>query len=59
VTMTATGTTTVARLDGGDAPSNGNGACAVGGQNTATRIAPWLLAGSFSLLFLFSRRRRR
>jgi len=33
-------------------------ACSVGKQVTVKRVAPWLLAGAFSLLFVFARRRR-
>ena len=33
-------------------------ACSIGKQATARRVAPWLLAGAFSLLFVVARRRR-
>lgn len=44
-------------------PGSNDGGCAVGGRAsaeglTARRIGPWLLAGLFSLLFVFRRRRR-
>jgi hypothetical protein len=32
--------------------------CSIGKQNEMRRIGPWLLAGSFALLFLAGRRRR-
>jgi hypothetical protein len=54
VTSTATGT-----KPNDEPPSNDDGSCSVGKQISAKRIAPWLLAGAFSLLFLFGRRRRR
>jgi hypothetical protein len=43
--------------------SSDGGGCAVGGDVSggglpAKRIGPWLLAGMFSLLFVFRRRRR-
>jgi len=44
--------------DGGTPPANGDSSCSIGRQGTAKRIAPWLMAGAFSLLFLFGRRRR-
>jgi hypothetical protein len=53
-TVTATNTNT----DGGTPPSKDDGACSIAKQATAKRVAPWLLAGAFSLLFLFGRRRR-
>jgi len=39
--------------------SKDSGSCSVGNASGAGRIAPWLLAAGFSLLFLFGRRRRR
>ena len=60
VTSTATSTQTAANTnaDGGTPPSNDDSACSVGKQVTAKRVAPWLMAGAFSLLFVFARRRR-
>ena len=58
-TTTATSTITTAGIDGGTSPSADDSACAIGKQVTAKRVAPWLLAGSFSLLFVLARRRRR
>jgi hypothetical protein len=60
VTSTATSTQTAANTnaDGGTPPSNDDSACSVGKQVTVKRVAPWLLAGAFSLLFVFARRRR-
>lgn len=40
-------------------PSADDGACAIATPSPARRIAPWVLAASFSLLFLFGRHRRR
>lgn len=57
-TTTATDTTTNTNPDGGAPPSKDDGACSIGKQATAKRVAPWLLAGAFSLLFLFRHRRR-
>jgi hypothetical protein len=57
-TNTSTTTTTNTNTDGGAPPSKDNGSCSIGKQVTAKRVAPWLLAGTFSLLFLFGRRRR-
>ena len=51
-TSTATGT------DGEEPPEDDDGACSIGRGITAKRVAPWLLAASFSLLFLFGRRHR-
>jgi hypothetical protein len=39
--------------------TNSDGACSIGKQLAVPRVAPWLAAGSFSLLFLFRRRPRR
>jgi hypothetical protein len=50
--------TSVTRDAGAPGPANDNGSCSVGKQAAATRVAPWLMAGAFSLLFLFARRRR-
>jgi hypothetical protein len=57
--VTNTNTTTKTNANGGTPPANDDSACSVGKQITAKRVAPWLLAGTFSLLFLFGRRRRR
>ncbi len=67
-TSTTTGTTTTSPTDTGsntatdtghdDPPADDDGACSIGKGITAKRVAPWLLAASFSLLFLFGRRRR-
>jgi hypothetical protein len=51
--------TTGTRDAGAVTPSHDNGSCSVGRQTAAKRVAPWLMAGAFSLLFLFARRRRR
>ena len=48
-----------AGVDGGDSPSKDNGACFIGRQSAAKRVAPWFLAAAFSSLFLIGRRRRR
>jgi hypothetical protein len=56
---TNTNTTTKTNADGGAPPANDDSACSIGKQITAKRVASWLLAGAFSLLFLFGRRRRR
>jgi len=60
ITSTSTGTTTATNTttDGGAPPSKDDGSCSIGKQVTAKRVAPWLLAGTFSLLFLFRRRRQ-
>ena len=50
--------TSVTRDAGAPVPANDNGSCSVGKQATAKRVAPWLMAGAFSLLFLLARRRR-
>jgi hypothetical protein len=57
-TETNTSTGTATNADGGPPPANDSGTCAIGKQATVKRIAPWFLAGAFSLLFLFARRRR-
>lgn len=57
-TTTTTTATTNTNADGGAPPSKDGGACSIGKQTIAKRVAPWLLAGTFSLLFLFGRRRR-
>jgi hypothetical protein len=58
-TTTDTNTVTSTESDGGgDAPSYADSSCSISRQGTAKRIAPWLMAGAFSLLFLFGRRRR-
>ena len=56
-TDTNTSTSTVTNTDGGP-PANDSGSCSIGRQATVKRMAPWFLAGAFSLLFLFARRRR-
>lgn len=55
-TVSATNTGTNTQTD--DKSTGDDGWCAIGGKLTAKRVAPWLLAGAFSLLFLFGRRRR-
>ena len=57
-TNTNTTTATNTNTDGGAPPSKDDSGCSIGRQATAKRVAPWLLAGAFSLLFLFGRRRR-
>ena len=57
-TSSTTNTATNTNTDGGAPPSKDDGSCSIGKQVTANRVAPWLLAGTFSLLFLFGRRRR-
>jgi len=55
-----TSTATITTSDnGGPPPADDDGACSIGRGTTAKRVGPWLLAGAFSLLFLFGRRRRR
>jgi hypothetical protein len=56
---TATDTATLTKSDGGEPPAKDDSACSIGKPITAKRVAPWLVAGSFSLLFLLGRRRRR
>lgn len=58
-TNTSTSTTTTTDSDGGAPPSNGDGGCTIAKPSMAKRIAPWLLAATFSTLFLVGRRRRR
>jgi hypothetical protein len=58
-TNTTTNTTTATNTQDGAPPSEDDVACSMGKQATAKRAAPWLLAGTSSLLFLFGRRRRR
>jgi len=53
-TLTTTGTATDSGTDPAEKKDTG---CQIGGL-TARRAAPWMMAGSFSLLFLFVRRRR-
>jgi hypothetical protein len=55
---TNTNTNTNTNTDGGAPPAKDDGSCSIGKQATAKRVAPWLLAGTFSLLFLLRRRRR-
>ena len=60
-TATETQTTPVAtatKTKDDHPPANDDSSCSVGKHVTAKRIAPWLLASIFSLLFLFGRRRR-
>ena len=57
-TPTATTTTTNTNADGGAPPSKDGNACSIGKHSIAKRVAPWLLAATFSVLFLFGRRRR-
>lgn len=40
-------------------PSPDDGGCAIATPSPVHRFGPWVLAASFSLLFLFARRRRR
>jgi hypothetical protein len=47
-----------ARADGGAPPHSGSSGCSLGGRSTVSLIAPWLMAGTFSLLVLSARRRR-
>jgi hypothetical protein len=55
---TATGTATHTGT-GTDTSSSGDSSwCSVGKTSMMGRIAPWLMAAAFSLLFLISRRRR-
>jgi hypothetical protein len=56
-TSTATNTATGTKTDD-NTSGNGDGWCSIGTKLTAKRIAPWLLAGAFSLLFVYGRRRR-
>ena len=56
---TASNTATASGTNGDEPPADDDGACSIGRGITAKRIAPWVLAASFSLLFLFARRRRR
>ena len=57
-TTTTTSTTTATKTDDNPPPAKDDGACSVGKSTTAKRVAPWILAGAFSLLFLFGRRRK-
>jgi hypothetical protein len=64
-TQTSTGTadptaTATNTLTGTDTSTSGDGGwCSVGKGSTAGRIATWLLASAFSLLFLWGRRHQR
>jgi hypothetical protein len=60
ITATGTGTrtATLTKTDGGEPPATGNGACSIGELAGVRRVAPWLVAGAFSLLFIARRRRR-
>lgn len=49
---------TVVSDAGTDSTEDKNSGCSLGGMNAVRRIAPWMMAGSFSLLFLIFRRRR-
>jgi hypothetical protein len=62
-TNTHTGTATPTSTDtntqtGTDTSTKDSGWCSVGKGSTMGRIAPWLMAAAFSLLFLFARRRQ-
>lgn len=52
------GTSTDTNTDGGTPPSEDDGGCSIGQHSTAKRVVPWLMAATFSLLFLSRRRRR-
>jgi len=56
-TTTNTTTTTITSTD--TQTSQDDGFCSIGKTSAARRIAPWLMAGAFSLLFLFGWRRRK
>jgi len=58
-TATNTVTATSTNTDNGTPPSSDDSACSIGKQAVAKKVAPWLLAGAFSLLFVVARRRRR
>jgi hypothetical protein len=58
-TKTSTNTATATHTDAGTPAGKDDVGCSIGKQVTAKRVAPWLLAGPFSLLFLFGRRQRR
>jgi hypothetical protein len=46
-------------VDAGSLPTSADsGACAVGRGSVAGSVAPWLMAGTFSILFFVRRRRR-
>lgn len=55
---TTAGTTSTSTTTGTSTSSNDSGWCSVGKQTPMSRIAPWLMGGAFSLLFLFGRRRK-
>jgi len=57
-TTTTTSTATATKTDDNPPPAKDDGACSVGKSSAAKRVAPWMLAGAFSLLFLFGRRRK-
>ncbi|MBN2574895.1 MAG: hypothetical protein JXP73_10055 [Deltaproteobacteria bacterium] len=57
-TETNTATATNTNADGGEPPSEEDSGCSIGRRTTAKRVVPWLLAATFSLLFLYGRRRR-
>jgi hypothetical protein len=57
-TATQTGTSTNTSADGGTPPATDNGSCTIASRATAKKVAPWLMASTFSLLFLFFRRHR-
>ena len=60
VPPTTTDTSVSTSTEDDSPPSSGDdGSCSFGHRSTVRRIAPWMLAGAFSLLFLFGRRRRR
>jgi hypothetical protein len=57
-TATASNTSTTTTTNTDTQTSKDDGFCSIGKQPAAKRIAPWLMAGAFSLLFLFGWRRR-
>lgn len=58
-TSLVTDTDTNTSTDTGKDTAGGDDGCSIARTSTGKRIAPWLLAGAFSLIFLFGRRRRR
>jgi hypothetical protein len=55
-TATSLGTTTASGTD--TSSSSDSSWCSIGQSKMVRKLAPWLLAGAFSLLFLWGRRRR-
>jgi len=55
---TATSSNTTTSTDTDTQTSKDDGFCSIGKPSATKRIAPWLMAGAFSLLFLFGWRRR-